>query len=142
MERSAADVERGEQGGRRGDLRRLRPRRSTGLIGRLAEDIVWDVHGSTDLPVAGTWTGRQGVSEWFDLLGSTVEITLFEIDQMVAEGEYVAVFGRESGISQTTGRDYTIAWAHLWTLKDNRAVRFQHFLDGSTSAVAFRDEVA
>jgi ketosteroid isomerase-like protein len=111
-----------------------------GLIAHLHGDVVWDVHGSSDLPIAGTWSGAQAVGEWFELLGGTMEITLFEIDQMVAEGELVAVFGRESGIAQATGRDYTIAWAHLWTLKDGRVIRFQDFLDGSTVAEALREE--
>ena len=108
------------------------------LLDVLADDVVWDVHGAPDLPMAGSWAGKAAVAEWFDLLGGTSEVTLFEIEHMLAEGDLVAVFGRESGIVQATGRDYAIAWAHLWTLQDGRAVRFQNFLDGSTVAAALR----
>jgi ketosteroid isomerase-like protein len=66
------------------------------------------------------------------------EVTQFEIDQLVADGDYVSSFGRESGIIQATGRDYSIAWAHLWTLREGRVTRFQDFLDGSTLATALR----
>jgi ketosteroid isomerase-like protein len=110
------------------------------LLARLADDIVWDVYGAPELPVAGSWTGTAAVAEWFDLLGGTTEVTLFEIDSVVAEGDHVAVFGRESGMIQATGRDYSVAWAHLWTLKDGRAVRFQDFLDGGTVLAALRAE--
>lgn len=110
-----------------------------GLLDRLAEDVVWDVYGAPELPICGSWTGKASVAEWFDLLGGTSEVTLFEIDHIVAEGDLVAVFGRESGMVQATGRDYSIAWAHLWTLQDGRAVRFQDFLDGSTVAAALRE---
>jgi ketosteroid isomerase-like protein len=111
-----------------------------GLIARLHGDVVWDVYGSPDPPIAGTWSGSEAVGQWFDLLGGTMEITLFEIDRIVAEADLVAVFGRESGTAQATNRDYTIAWAHLWTLKDGRVIRFQDFLDGSTLAEALREE--
>jgi ketosteroid isomerase-like protein len=111
-----------------------------GLYARLADDVVWDVYGAAELPIAGSWTGVAAVAEWFDLLGGTSEVTLFEIDTVVAEGDDVAVFGRESGMVQATGRDYSIAWAHLWTLKDGRAVRFQDFLDGGTAVAALRGD--
>jgi ketosteroid isomerase-like protein len=111
-----------------------------GLFARLADDIVWDVYGAAELPIAGSWTGVAAVAEWFDLLGGTSEVTLFEIDTVVGEGEFVAVFGRENGMIQATGRDYSIAWAHLWTLKDGRAVRFQDFLDGATITALLGDD--
>ena len=111
-----------------------------GLLARLADEIVWDVYGAPELPLAGSWTGKPAVAEWFDLLGGTSEVTQFAIDHVIAEGELVAVFGRESGIVQTTGRDYSIAWAHLWTIQNGHAIRFQDFLDGSTVAAVLRDE--
>ena len=75
-------------------------------------------------PWAGQFPGRDGARRFFGMLNDAVEFETFEPQEVVDGGENIAVFGRS--VAKARGSDERLEdhWAHLFTLRDGKIVRF------------------
>ena len=110
-----------------------------GVLDALTEDVEWTWYGPAEIPLAGTWKGRDGAAQWFGLLAETVEIGRFNPDEFefVAQGDTVVVRGYEEGTIKPTGRTYEQQWVQFMTIKDGKIARFRQFPDTAMVAAAF-----
>lgn len=99
------------------------------VLADMDEDIIWEQ--AQGLPHGGTYNGLASVrravfdpldAEWWDGFSA-------EPSELVDAGEHVLVLGRYRGRAKATGRRLDVPFAHLWTLREGRAVRFRQFLD-------------
>ena len=74
------------------------------MLSLLASDVEWRVTGPPQVSYAGARRSREQVVEFFQTLASTVEIQQFEPQEFLAQGEQVAVIGRERMRIKDTGR--------------------------------------
>ena len=74
---------------------------------------------------------------FFSLVGETLEFLQFEPREFVAQGDTVVVLGFERNLIKPTGRTFEQEWAHVYTLKDGKIVRFQALEDTAAYIVAF-----
>ena len=86
----------------------------------LTDDVEWTLQGPSVIPWAGTHHGHEGVTEFFSLLGETLEFEQFEPREYVAQGDTVVVLGHEQSIVKPTGRGFEQEWAHAYTLRDGK----------------------
>jgi uncharacterized protein len=109
-----------------------------------AEDASWTL-AAGDLPMSGTWTGRDRIRD--DFIGramsryqpGTVEL---EITGMVAEGDRV-VLQWTSRARTTGGRDYENGCIGVFTVRDGRIETVREYMDTLYAAqVAFADAPA
>ena len=107
------------------------------LLDLLTDDVEWTFQGPSSIPFAGTRRGREGVAEFFSLVGETLEFLQFEPREFVAQGDTVVVLGFERNLIKPTGRTFDQEWAHVYTLKDGKIVRFQALEDTAAYVVAF-----
>jgi uncharacterized protein len=105
-----------------------------GLLGHVAEDVVWNAPGSSGVPYYGGRRGHEGVKEFFQQLGSNVTFESFEPGAFIAEGDKVVVLGRERGRVGKTGKTFDNDWALVFTLDGGKVANF--FLYENTSAIA------
>jgi ketosteroid isomerase-like protein len=100
-----------------------------GVLGDMDPDIEW--HQAQGLPHGGYYRGLDEVrrnifdpldAEWWD------EFTAVP-DEFLDAGEHVVVLGRYRGKAKQTGRPLDVPFVHVWTLRDEKAVRFRQFLD-------------
>jgi uncharacterized protein len=110
-----------------------------GVFDAMTEDVEWTWYGPTEIPLAGTWKGRDGAARWFDLLAETVEFGRFNPDEFefVSQGDTVVVKGYEEGTIKPSGRTYEQQWVQFMTIRDGRITRFRHFPDTAAIATAF-----
>lgn len=108
------------------------------IMGRLGEEIVWDVTGPPEVSYAGARKGRQAVAEFFQVLAQTVEIQRFEPQEFFAQGDTVVVLGRETMKARATQAVAENAWVMVFTFRENRLIRFREFDDTAAVAAAFR----
>lgn len=108
-----------------------------GVLELVAEDAPWDAPGPDVVPFYGARRGRGGAEEFFTRLGSSVEFEVFEVGDLVAEGDSVFVTGRERARVRATGRTYEMEWALLFKVEGGRVTRFHCYDDTGAVAEAF-----
>jgi ketosteroid isomerase-like protein len=51
------------------------------------------------------------------------------MEQLVDGGEMIVALGTYSGKYKSTGKSFSAPFAHVWTIQNEKAVRFQQFTD-------------
>ena len=92
------------------------------------------------LPHGGTYHGLDEVRrnifdpldvEWWD------EFTAVP-DEFLDAGDEVVVLGRYRGVAKETGKRLDVPFVHIWTIREEQAVRFRQFLDTAGWVEALR----
>jgi ketosteroid isomerase-like protein len=118
---AAAVVRRSYDAFARGDM--------DGVLADMHPDIVW--HQAQGLPHGGVYEGLEAVrANIFDPLERDwwAEFSA-EPEEFLEAGSDVVVLGRYRGVAKGTGRTLDVPFVHVWTLRDEKAVRFRQFLD-------------
>lgn len=108
------------------------------LFGLLAEDIVWYIPGPAEVPFAGERRGHEGMRQFLQALGGSVEFEQFEPREFVAQGDKVIALGSERGRVKSTGRVYENPWALVFTVRGGRVAELRSYEDTAAVAEAFR----
>lgn len=87
-----------------------------------------EVSQSEALPWGGTHFGHEGAIHFFGTLMSRIE-TRVEIERLIVAGDTVVEIGKTCGHAVGSDREFAIDEAHVWTVRDGRAVRMQAFVD-------------
>jgi ketosteroid isomerase-like protein len=107
------------------------------ILERLANNVAWRINMPASVPYAGDTHGPDGVARWFATLVTAAEFTRFVPDTFIDGGEHVVVLGHEEGRARGTGRTWSTAWVHVWTLRDSHVASFQEFADSAAVTAAF-----
>jgi ketosteroid isomerase-like protein len=100
-----------------------------GALAHIDPDVEW--HQAEGLPHGGVYRGlvevRRNVfdpldRDWWSEFSA-------EPEELVGAGETVLVLGRYRGVARGTGRTLDVPFAHVWTFRGTRAIRFRQFLD-------------
>jgi hypothetical protein len=98
------------------------------VLAVLAPDIEWTE--AEGFPYGGTYRGPQAVLEGvFMRLGQDWDNYAAIPDDFLADGERVVAFGHYSGRNKATGRSFVAPFAHVWTFRNGKAVRFLQYVD-------------
>jgi uncharacterized protein len=104
------------------------------FLNSLAEDVQWQLPEMENVPFAGKWQGREGVGQFFSKVFEVQDVVEFEPEEYIAQGDKVVVLGRFLMRLKATGREFGSDWAHVWTVKGGKIVRFYEYVD--TAAVS------
>ena len=107
------------------------------LLDLLTDDVEWTFQGPSVIPFAGTRRGREGVAEFFSLVGGNLEFEQFEPREFVAQGDTVVVLGFERSLTKPTGRTFEQEWAHVYKLREGKVTEFLALEDTAAHAIAF-----
>ncbi len=103
------------------------------VMGIMDPEIVWQEPDVEGLPDRGTHHGSEAVAN--DVFGSVAE--QWDEFQAVAEefldaGDRVIVLGHFRVRGKATGRSVDAPYAHVWTLRDGKAMHFRNYMDTAT----------
>ena len=107
------------------------------LLEFLTDDVKWTMQGPSVIPWSGTRHGREGVAEFFSLVGETIEFEQFEPREFLAQGDTVVVLGYERSRVKATGRTFEQEWAHVYTLRNGKIAKGRFIDDTAAQAAAF-----
>jgi len=107
------------------------------LLSLLTDDVEWSQYGPSVIPFAGTRRGREGVAEFFSLIGETLEFEQFVLREFVTQGDTVVVLGYERSLVKPTGRTFEQEWVHVYTLSNGKIAKVRLFEDTAAQVVAF-----
>ena len=111
------------------------------VVADMHPDIEW--HQAQGLPHGGTYYGLAVVQQaifaplgerWWDDFRADRE-------EFLDAGEQVIVLGRYTGRAKETGRRLDVPYAHVWTFRGGKAIRFRQFLDTAGWRAALGDPV-
>src|ERR671936_802484 len=73
-----------------------------------AADVEWSMPGSPDIfPYAGRRHGLAEVAQFYSQFAQAEEVEQMELQDFIAQGDKVLVFGHYKGRVRSTGRSYT-----------------------------------
>lgn len=108
------------------------------FFSNLADDVVWVSNYPANIPFAGEWRGHEGVGQFFTLIGETLEVLEFGIQEFIAQGDTVVIVGSEKVKVKSTGSEYRNEWIHVWKLKDGKAAKIKSYNDTASVVAAFQ----
>lgn len=111
-----------------------------GLTELMAEDVEIELPGPPEIPFAGTYRGHDGVAQFAANLVDSIqwETREFEVRDIIAQGDQVAVLGHEQLTATPTNRSWETDWAMVWTVRDGKIVRLREFHQTAAIAGAYR----
>ncbi len=108
------------------------------LFGALAEDVIWrSIGGHGLLPWAGTWRGLDGVAAYFDVLDAHVRVTGYDLQHVIAQGEWVAVLA-DVKVRFGNGEEVAFDKADFIRMRDGKLLEFREFYDTESACAAHR----
>ena len=98
------------------------------VLGFLSHDIDWTE--AEGFPYGGTYIGPNAVLEGvFMRLGTEWEGFAAVPDEFIDGGDTVVVLGRYIGTYKATGKSFQANFAHVWQVREGKAVRFVQYTD-------------
>ena len=100
------------------------------LLAGLDPNIEWISGGSReDFPTLGLRNGIAGAASVFKAVAEHDQFSSFEPRQMVATGDLVVALGHYGITAKSTGKHFESDWAHAFTIKGGKCVKFQEYTD-------------
>jgi len=97
------------------------------VLGLLAADVDWREAEGSPLDSGNPYSSPQQVGEGvFGRLLSVFDDFAATPEEILAEGNRVAAFGRYTAVHKETGDELDAPFAHSWTLDDGKIVAFAH----------------
>lgn len=99
----------------------------------MAPDI--EILQSEEVPWGGEYRGHEGAGAFFARLVGVVTSAV-TVERFVDAGSSVVAIGRTGGTVNATGATFDVPIAHVWTLRDGKAVRVHYCIDNPTMRAA------
>ncbi|MGY3230481.1 ketosteroid isomerase-like protein [Luteibacter sp. HA06] len=105
------------------------------LLELAAEDVEWILPGK-DWPLAGTYRGHAGMAELVKKESDTIEMSLSEPREFVAQGDRVLVVGAAKGTIKATNKPFEDEWIFAITVRNGKLVGIREYIDTQAMARA------
>lgn len=108
------------------------------VLKEMSDDVAWFLPGPKDIvPISGQRRGRAEVGAFFATLAETQEPEEFEPTELIAQGEMVVALGHYRWRVKATGRRFESDFAHVFTIKNGKVVKFHEYFDTYAGVQAF-----
>ena len=98
------------------------------VLGVFDENIEWTE--AEGFPYGGIYTGANAIVEnIFMKLATEWENFTVVPDEFLDAGEHIVALGNYSGTYKATGKSMKVPFAHVWTLRDGKIVKFVQYTD-------------
>ncbi|MBX5489151.1 hypothetical protein MHAS_00291 [Mycolicibacterium hassiacum DSM 44199] len=94
-------------------------------------------YGTDKIPYAGDYFGITEAMTFFGRVGQTIEIIEMEPWKFIAQGDDLAVWGRQRFRRIDSGYEWQSEFAHIITLRDGRWLHFRDFMNSALTLEAF-----
>jgi len=108
------------------------------LLAALDPQVDWQAVGRhSDFPTLGPCKGVKQVEEFFQRVAENEDFSEFSPREFYAAEDKVFVLGTYTMKIKKTGKSVATEWAHVFTLKGGKVVRFREHTDTAQLAAAF-----
>jgi ketosteroid isomerase-like protein len=95
----------------------------------LAPEVTWTSIGEGLVPWAGVRRGPAGVKQYFSDLDAEAEIIGYDVEQVIAQGEWIAILAYATVRYRRNGQEHRYAKADFIRMADGKVVDFREFYD-------------
>jgi ketosteroid isomerase-like protein len=95
------------------------------VLDTLNADTRWTYVGANPNPTKADLVGKEGVRRFFEGIVKRLEMSTFEADEFVLEGDTVVVFGGESGTVRGTGEPFRNEWCQKYVVNANHNIQVE-----------------
>ena len=103
------------------------------MLALVAEDIEWIIPGQ-DWPLAGTHRGHAALTDLLKTESETMEMSLSEPREFIAQGDRVLVVGYAEGKVKATNKPFQDDWIFAITVQEGKLTSIREYVD--TQALA------
>ena len=88
-----------------------------------------EAHDPPEVPDAAIYRGREAVRRDWEQTSDLFEDFSIDVEEIFDRGDEVVVFLRFRGRGRGSDAELEAPVAHVWTLRDGKAIRLRQFLD-------------
>ena len=88
-----------------------------------------EAHDPPEAPDATIYRGREAVRRDWEQFSNLFEDFSIDVEKSFDRGDEVVVFLRFRGRARESNAEVEAPMAHVWTIRDGKAVRLRQFLD-------------
>jgi uncharacterized protein len=88
------------------------------LLETVHPESQWTYYGANPRLTKAEFNGRPEVRRFFERILERLEMTAFNTDEFVAQGDTVVIFGSEAGTVRSTGQQFRNEWTQKYVVKD------------------------
>ena len=100
-----------------------------GILTLCTEDVKWDTYKVPNAPFTGSFSGKEGVQQYFYQTAQTIQFTSFQPKEFIANANRVMVLGNNSGTVKATGKSFDVGWCCSFLLREGKITEFFFFTD-------------
>ena len=97
------------------------------LIETVHPDSRWTYLGANPELTKAEFVGRASVRKFFETILERLDITEFNTDEFIVDGDTVVVFGSEAGKVKSTGQPFRNEWAQKYVVQDKQITRMAEY---------------
>ena len=97
------------------------------LLTTVHPDSRWTYYGANPRLSAAEFSGHAAVRRFFARILERLEMTEFNTDEFVAEGETVVIFGSEAGTVRATGQPFRNVWSQKYVVRGGLIVEMAEY---------------
>lgn len=90
------------------------------LVETVHPESHWTYVGANPRLARAEFTGQTKVRKFFEGILTRLEMTAFNTDEYIVQGDTVVVFGSESGTVKATGQLFRNEWTQKYVVRDNK----------------------
>lgn len=97
------------------------------LLDAVHPDSRWTYYGANPRTTKADFAGTAAVRRFFERVLRRLEISEFNTDEYIVQGDTVVVFGSEAGKVRATGQVFRNAWTQKYVVKHNLIVTMAEY---------------
>ena len=97
------------------------------LIETVHPDLHWTYLGANPDLTKAEFVGRASVRKFFETILARLDITEFNADEFIVDGDTVVVFGSEAGKVKATSQPFRNEWTQKYVVKDSQITRIAEY---------------
>jgi len=97
------------------------------LVETIHPDSRWTYYGANPRLSRAQFNGQAEVRRFFQRILDRLEMTAFNTDEFVVQGDTVVVLGSEAGTVRTTGQGFRNVWTQKYVVKDGKIVEMAEY---------------
>ena len=102
-----------------------------GIVAKCTTDVEWITHLEPIVPWSGDHSGKDFVPAFFGAIFGSVDVTAFNPQEFVAQGDTVVSTGEFGFTFRATGKSDLSRWVFIWKFRDGMISSYEQFHDAS-----------